>query len=324
MHFAFTEEQLLFRDAVRDLLANECTAADVRAGWEAPSGRIDGLWEQFGAMGVLGVTAPASVGGLDMDEVTLVLLLEEAGRAACPEPLLEHVAIGVPALAEAGEAVLLADAVSGATTLGAQLEAYGSPAGATHMVVADGDALALVEAPFADAKTSIDGSRRLTTADPSAGRPLAGADPAKAFDRGAVGCAALAVGVAQHLLDETVAYVSDRHQFGKPVGSYQAVKHHLANVALGIEFARPYTYRAAWCVATDHADRSREVSAAKALASDAVDLACRLALQCHGAIGYTYEYDLQLWLKRGWTLAATYGDAAFHRDRVAKALHLGA
>jgi alkylation response protein AidB-like acyl-CoA dehydrogenase len=128
--------------------------------------------------------------------------------------------------------------------------------------------------------------------------------------------------VARRLLEATVEYVGERHQFGKPVGSYQAVKHHLANVKIALDFAAPLVYRAAWSVAHDNdpVTRGRDVSMAKAQASEAVDLAARQALQCHGAIGYTFEYDLQLWLKRAWTLAAAHGDVRFHRDRVAAAI----
>jgi len=99
-----------------------------------------------------------------------------------------------------------------------------------------------------------------------------------------------------------------------------------ADVAIAVEFARPLVYRAAWSVARpathDPVTRGRDVSMAKSQASDAVDRAARAALQCHGAIGYTFEYDLQLWLKRGWALAAAHGDARRHRDRVAAALVL--
>ncbi|NDH11859.1 MAG: acyl-CoA dehydrogenase, partial [Actinobacteria bacterium] len=140
--------------------------------------------------------------------------------------------------------------------------------------------------------------------------------------RAALGTAAQCIGVARRLLEATVEYVGERHQFGKPVGSYQAVKHHLANVKIALDFAAPLVYRAAWSVAHDDdpVTRGRDVSMAKAQASEAVDLAARQALQCHGAIGYTFEYDLQLWLKRAWTLAATHGDVRFHRDRVAAAI----
>jgi alkylation response protein AidB-like acyl-CoA dehydrogenase len=98
------------------------------------------------------------------------------------------------------------------------------------------------------------------------------------------------------------------------------VKHHLANARLALEFARPLVYRAAWTIASHDAERAVAVSLAKAAASDAALLASRVALQCHGAIGYTTEYDLHLFMKRAWALAATWGDAAWHRARVGRAI----
>ncbi len=144
---------------------------------------------------------------------------------------------------------------------------------------------------------------------------------ALAFDRGALAAAADLVGVARRLLDTTVAYVKVRHQFGKPIGSFQAVKHHLANALLGLELARPMVWRAAYTFqdetyAGGHPERGQHVSMAKARASDAAIATARAALQCHGAIGYTVEYDLHLWMKRAWALAAAWGDAAWHRARV--------
>jgi alkylation response protein AidB-like acyl-CoA dehydrogenase len=141
-----------------------------------------------------------------------------------------------------------------------------------------------------------------------------------AFDRGALGTAAVLIGLGQRMLDLTVGYVSERKQFGVPIGSFQAVKHHLANAAKDLAFARPAVYRAAWSLATDDPARVRDVSMAKAMASDAAERAGRAALQCHGAIGYTMEYDLHLFLKRAWALERAWGDAVFHRDRVAGAI----
>jgi alkylation response protein AidB-like acyl-CoA dehydrogenase len=117
-----------------------------------------------------------------------------------------------------------------------------------------------------------------------------------------------------------VAYVSERHQFGVPVGSFQAVKHHLANALLAIEFATPAVARAAYSTAHGEPGRARDVSMAKALATDAAEAAGRAALQCHGAIGYTVEHDLHLFLKRSWALTRSWGDRSFHTDRVAAAL----
>ena len=332
MHFGFTDEHDMFRDTVREVFASECSAEAIRASWESADGRVPGLWATLAEVGVLAIMAPTEAGGLGMDEVALVRLLEEAGYSAVPEPLVEHMAVAIPALAVAGTSELLDAALSGESTATLAL-ASGGPnvvaAASADLVIAEhsGSLLAVDGALVtATPKDSIDQSRRLfeISFDPGAAEPLVGADVALAADRAALGTAAQCVGVARRLLDTTVEYVTERRQFGKPVGSYQAVKHHLANVRLGIEFSAPLVYRAAWSVA--HCDdavlRGRDVSMAKALASDAVDRACRAALQCHGAIGYTFEYDLQIWLKRGWSLSGAYGTARQHRDRVAGALGL--
>ncbi|MDE0607128.1 MAG: acyl-CoA/acyl-ACP dehydrogenase [Acidimicrobiaceae bacterium] len=332
MHFAFTDEHDMFRDTVREIFANQCRAEAIRESWDSADGRVRGLWATLAEVGVLAITAPTEAGGLGMDEVALVRVLEEAGYGGVPEPLVEHVAVAVPALAAAGAADLLNAAVSGESTCTVALATGGpnvvAPVAADLVVAEHSGSLLAVDSGALTVvpKDSIDQSRRLAeiSFDPEAATLLAGADVALASDRAALGTAAQCVGVARRLLDFTVEYVKERRQFGKPVGSYQAVKHHLANVRLGIEFSAPLVYRAAWSVAhcDDAVVRGRDVSMAKATASDAVDRACRAALQCHGAIAYTFEYDLQIWLKRGWSLSGAYGSASVHRDRVAGALGL--
>jgi alkylation response protein AidB-like acyl-CoA dehydrogenase len=128
--------------------------------------------------------------------------------------------------------------------------------------------------------------------------------------------AAQLVGLGQRMLDMTVDYVKERKQFGVPVGSFQAVKHQLADCLKELAFARPAVWRAASTL------EPRDVSMAKAMASDAASFTARRALQCHGAIGYTVEYDLHRFLKQTWVLARSFGDAAWHRDRIAKELHI--
>src|SRR5207248_11036220 len=112
----------------------------------------------------------------------------------------------------------------------------------------------------------------------------------------------------------------ERKPFGGPVGSFRAANHNAAAAARHRALRRPAVYRAAWSLATESEDRQRAVSMAKAMAGDAAERAGRVALQCHGAIGYTVEYDLHLFLKRTWALARTWGDASFHRNRVGLAL----
>jgi len=135
-------------------------------------------------------------------------------------------------------------------------------------------------------------------------------------DEPALAAAAQLVGLGHGMLAMTVDYVKERKQFGVPVGSFQAVKHQLADCLKELAFARPVVWRAAATRDPIH------ISMAKAMASDAASFVARRALQCHGAIGYTVEYDLHRYLKQTWVLARAYGDAAYHRERIAKELHI--
>ncbi|MEY2433214.1 MAG: hypothetical protein QOC92_2939, partial [Acidimicrobiaceae bacterium] len=134
-------------------------------------------------------------------------------------------------------------------------------------------------------------------------------------DRASLAAAAQLVGLGQRMLDMTVDYVKQRQQFGVPIGSFQAVKHQLADALKEVAFARPAVWRATVSL------EPRDISMAKAMASDAAAFVARRALQCHGAIGYTVEYELHRFLKLTWVLSRAYGDAAWHRDRIAKELH---
>ncbi len=136
--------------------------------------------------------------------------------------------------------------------------------------------------------------------------------------RGALATAAQLLGAGRALLDSSVAYVTQRHQFGRPIGQYQAVKHQLANALIGLEMAEPLLYRAA--LSTDSPNRARDVSAAKLACAEAAYRTARTALQVHGAIGYTAEYDLSLWLTKVTALRSAWGTADFHRARIAAAL----
>jgi alkylation response protein AidB-like acyl-CoA dehydrogenase len=322
VRFAFTDEQLEFRDAVRDLLAKECPPSAVRDAWSNADGR-SGAWPALAEMGVLGLLAPEADGGLGLDEVDIVLMLEEAGYACLPEPIVETAAVAVPLLAEGGDARgprLVAGEASAAVLPPTDEFAVWADSAAV-VVTFDGTGVHAVDRDRVrvEPRRSVDGARRLGWIDAElSSSTLAGdsAAAALAFDRGALGLAAQLVGLARRMLDTTVAYATEREQFGVPIGSFQAVKHHLANARLSIEFAAPLVYRAAWSVAAREPRRSVHVSMAKAQASEAAELCARAALQCHGAIGYTTEYDLHLFMKRTWALARSWGDAAWHRRRV--------
>jgi alkylation response protein AidB-like acyl-CoA dehydrogenase len=317
MEFAFTDDQLAFRDAVRDLFAKECPPAVVRAAWTNVDGRSGAAWDALGAMGVLGALVPETDGGLGLTALDVVLLAEEAGYAALPEPFVEHVLVGAPLVAESDAGV-----ATGATTVtaGDPLAPYSFVAEIAVLLAPDAQ-IARRDASDYTAEVSVDGSRRLGRLVTTTGaRPLTRAELSETFWRGTLGYSAQLVGLARRMLDMTVAYVSERKQFGAPIGSFQAIKHHLADVRIAIEFAAPLVYRAAYSLGVGDPEAMLHCSMAKAQSADAAELAAGAALQCHGAIGYSYEYDLHLWMKRSWALARTWGDASWHRDRVARAI----
>jgi alkylation response protein AidB-like acyl-CoA dehydrogenase len=322
---------------VRELLARECPPARVRAAWDGAPEAALVVWPHLAAVGVIGMTAPERFGGLGMDELDLALVLEECGKAALPEPLADHTAVAIPLLAElCGDGFgdrWLGAAAAGKARLAVRLgnaPFVAGAAGARLLLLEHpgphGVELHAVETPDVTLvpQTSVDGARKLARVEwqPSADTCLARGLRARealdrAFDRAAFASAAELVGVARTLLEMTVEYVKLRQQFGKAVGSFQAVKHRLAEAHVAIELARPCVHRAAYALARREPDRAVHVSMAKAYASDAATRAARAALQCHGAIGYSYEYDLHLWMKRAWVQAAAHGDAAWHRARIA-------
>ncbi len=304
MRFSFTDDQRLFAEGLRDLLSKECTPSDLRAVWDDGTGHDPGLWGHLSEMGVLSMLVPEADGGLGGNEVDLVLLMQELGRAGAPGPVIETAAVGAPALRDA------------ASTITTRLD--GSPYVA-HAHVADVVLAAdgAVRGFTPTAVAGLDGGRRLFTIDGGDTQPVAGFDAALAFDRGALASAAYLIGLGERMLDIAGEYARQREQFGKPIGSFQAVKHLMADALLKVEFAKPATYRAAWSIATDDPNRSRDVSQAKAFASEAADRASRAAIQVHGAIGYTWECDVQLFAKKAWALGRAWGDATFHRRRVA-------
>jgi alkylation response protein AidB-like acyl-CoA dehydrogenase len=322
MRFAFTDDQQLFAEGLRDLLAKECTPAHVRAAWEDGTGHDAALWSRLGEMGVLGVLVPEDQGGFGGTDVDLVLLLEELGKAAAPGPIVEHAAVVAPALAGSDRAgtELAAGLADGSVIATAALD--GSPY-VPHAQVAD-----IVLVPGGVARTEgakltdvdgIDQGRRIFTVDGMNVEPVE-FDADLAFDRGALATAAFLVGLSERMIDVAAEYARQREQYGKPIGAYQAVKHLLADALQKVEFAKPAVYRAAWSISVDEPTRARDVSMAKAFASDAAYRASRSSMQVHGAIGYTWEADLQLWMKKAWALQRAWGDATFHRRRVAESV----
>ncbi len=345
MRFAFSDEQRQFQRSMRELCERECPPVAVRVAWlndvteEPTTTTPEARWAMLAELGVLGVALPEKFGGLGGSALDWILIVEEAGRAALPEPLVETAIVAAPLLAEvAPDWAPLSEVSAGKFLIAVGLD--GNAAGATTsrplivdpyatnlVLLREGDALFAVAPP--DAKfpphPSVDGARRLFAVEWDRARATrlaenAGAALDAAFDRGALAAAAELCGLAARLLEFTVEYVKVRKQFGQPIGAFQAVKHQLADALVAVEFARPLVYRAADSTARALPDRAAHVSMAKAAASDAALKTSRAALQCHGAIGYSYEHDLHLFMKRAWALAAEWGGASWHRARVATQL----
>ena len=336
MRFHFTEDQLLLRDTVHDFLEAECTPEGIRALWETETGRSPEFWSSLAEVGMPGLLVPEEYDGMGMDEIDLVLLLEETGRAGLAEPVISTAAVGVPLLRGVGSKEL-ADRWLGAVAAGEAVLAVGH---SDSPFVSDAHVADLLLLPHGDEIHAVPGGDASLTHQPSndpserifsvAWEPgpetlAARGDEARrlqaaALDRGALGCAAQALGVTQRLVEMTVEYACQRKQFGKPIGSFQAIKHMLANVQVRLEYARPVVYRAAHSVARNSEQRAVDVSTAKSAACETAQNAAKVALQVYGALGYTWEQDLHIWMRRAWSLEAAWGDGAWHRARVAEAI----
>jgi alkylation response protein AidB-like acyl-CoA dehydrogenase len=335
VEFDFTPEQNALRDLARDLFEKESPPSRLRELWDGAA-REPGCWRAMATVGLTGLTVPETYGGMGGDDVDLALVLEEAGRAALPEPILETVAVGVPALAEAGTdaqrerwlpAVAAGDAIVSVALGGAP---FAVDAGDADLLIAerDGTLYALERGAFEARRVDSEDRARALFAvsfEPAAGSAMSGDSAAseRASLRAAVAAAGMLDGIATKLLETTIAYVKSRNQFGRAVGSFQAVKHRLADAHVGVESARAATWYSAYALARGLEDAAVAASIAKAYASDAAALAGRVALQAHGGIGFTWEHDLHLWLKRGKALEQAYGSAAEHRRRIAGHLFAG-
>lgn len=322
MEFTFTEDQLAITAAAREMLVESCQPADLRRLLNTGAPRDEQRWTTIREMGLLGMLAPSDAGGLGLEPVDFVGIAEAAGYVALPEPLVEQAGIAIPLLAGlADDRGWLARAIEGAVV------AVGSPVNslvadadtAEALLLADGDDLHLVEraAVTLTREESVDPFRRLFrvawTPSP-ASRMTGGWGPTA--ERGALASAAQLIGLSQRMIDLAVAYAKDRTQFGKPIGSYQAVKHLLASAQVKVEFARPVLHAAAVELPLGSLAARARVAHAKIAAGDAAELATRTAIQVHGAMGITWEVDLHFFLKRALALRSAWGTSAVHRATV--------
>jgi alkylation response protein AidB-like acyl-CoA dehydrogenase len=317
---------------------------------DAPSGYNAAVWAGMADQGWLALEVPDDQGGLGLGMIEVAVLCEQIGRHLVPAPFLPTVlALGAllepsarsiestapwrGALAEGsmvGCVALVTDParlkVSGPgqqVTLRGRVGPTVFAPSADLAVVATPDAVYAIDLAAAGRPAPLSAMDRtrelgdLVCSDTPALRIGGAAEADHLIDRAATALSAEMLGAADHVLAMTVAYAKDRVQFGKPIGSFQAVKHMLADALVDVEGMRSTAYYAAWCTAADDAERSLAASMAKSWCSDASRRVMAAGLQVHGGIGFTWEHDMHLFVKRAQLDQVSFGDAAFHRDRIA-------
>lgn len=296
MEFLFTEDQLTLTEGVRDYLAGT-HGPEVLRRLDEQGNRNPAIWQGLTEMGLPGLLVPQEHGGLGMGLLDAALIAAECGRVALAEPLVDTAFVAVPWLLSKGETGDMAAIGAGEKTVALAHKINGW--------VADGDGAAL---------ESVDPMRNLTALPGDASE-----DP-HLLNLGALMSAAQLIGLADGMLAQATEYAKMRNQFGKPIGSFQAVKHHLASATVALEFAKPTVWRAAQAMEDGIKSAPIHVSHAKVAAGDAAMQMAETAIQVHGAMGYTYEVDLHFWMKRSWALNGAWGPRSFHTKRVEDAV----
>jgi alkylation response protein AidB-like acyl-CoA dehydrogenase len=318
MDFDLSKPQKLLKQSARELLARECPPSRVRRALDEASDNE--LWQTIADQGWTGLTIPEGQGGLGLGLVELAVVMEEAGRVCMPGPFLPTMfAAAILAKIDANEPLekIAAGELKATVAIAdAEHEAhFVMEAQAADLIVfVEGNRIALVEKPSIRRTPSMDETRKLSTVsfDSDDAAASSKADIDEAIDLATIALCAEMVGGMQWVLDTTVEYAKTRQQFGRPIGSFQAVQHQCADMLLLTESSRSATYFAAY-------ERSPlAVSVAKAYCSDAYREVCNKGIQVHGGIGFTWEHDLQLYYKRAKASETLFGDATFHRERIAK------
>jgi alkylation response protein AidB-like acyl-CoA dehydrogenase len=350
MDFELSADQEALRDAARDLLAGQASPTRVRAVVDGELPVDADLWAAMVEQGWTALAVPETLGGLGFGPVELVVLLEQVGAHTAPAPFLQQAvaadALGRGVSAGVAEARGWLDAVVAAERIatvawkpvtarssgdgwvldGTPEPAIAAPLADVAVVVGEtGDGPALFALELTDAtrpkpEPAMDRTRTLgwLHLDTAPAVRLGGGEAVVAFsDLGAAAHSAEMLGGAARVLDLSVEYAKERQQFGQPIGSFQAVKHRCADMLVDVEGMRSAAYYAGWAIGAQDPDASVAASTAKAWCSDASKRVLASGLQIHGGIGFTWEHDLHLFLKRGQLDQISFGDAAHHRARLA-------
>jgi alkylation response protein AidB-like acyl-CoA dehydrogenase len=354
MDFALNENQVILRDSAREFFAGECPTAFVRRAAESATAHDLPLWDKLAAQGYTGIIVDEAQGGVGLGIVELVLLMEEAGRALLPGPLFATVAMAGTVLdacaspaqkqkylapiahGDARSTLACVEPKSGWHREALQLTAKNGRLSGEKLFVPDAGVANTIVVVARDGVYVVDATAAGVSITPMAGMDLtrklyavsltdvaaekldAAAGLDRAIDIATTALAAEMVGGMQRTLDLTVDYAKTRKQFGKPIGSFQAVQHQCADMYLETESARSAVYYAAVALQDAAADASAAVSIAKLYASDASRTVGNRGIQVHGGMGFTWENDLHLYYRRAKAAETMLGDATFHRERLAR------
>jgi alkylation response protein AidB-like acyl-CoA dehydrogenase len=360
MQFGLTETQQILKNLARAFFPAECPMSEVRRLMEVPTAYDEGLWRRIVEHGWTGIIVDEARGGMGLGLVEMAVAAEEMGRALLPGPLFSSVFLAGPLLQKGDHSVLLAPLCEGrkrATVAmleesarwdsdGVAMQIAGGRITGRKLLVPDAGAsdyllcvarcgreLAIACVPAAGEgiavrlMPSIDRTRPLYAVEFDRARVdvLSTGEAAQkaldhALDVATVALAAEMVGGMQRVLEITVEYAKTRKQFGKPIGQFQAVQHQCADMLLMTESARSAAYYAAWALNEGRPDARTAVSVAKSYASDAYREVGNRGIQVHGGMGFTWENDLHLYYRRAKASEIAFGDAVFHRERIARAV----
>ena len=315
MKFAPTEEHFALAGAIDDIVG-DLGGSDLVRQW-ADGQREAGLtlWAQLSELGLGGLRVPESTGGAGGTPTDLVIVFERLGYHAAPGPYIESLAF-LPQLLDApGLERLVAGAV--ATACFSPDVPWAVDATISDMAFVVGPDW-IAEGQLGDTAQSISPLRTLTILEPRDSRAIEGGIVERAWNEATLASAAYLVGLGERLLSEAVSYAGVREQFGRRIGEFQAIKHQLADVRVALTFARPLVQGASLSI--EGPTGPRGVSAAKVAASSAAHLAARVALQIHGAIGYTAEHHVGNWITLVPALSQAWGSPDVHRARIARSL----
>ncbi|NGN91809.1 acyl-CoA/acyl-ACP dehydrogenase [Nocardioides sp. KC13] len=310
MRFALTEEQTDLVATVHTLIAKRAASMDLRAAIATPEGYDTTLWQTLAEqIGVTALAVPEAYGGVGCSYIEAHLVLEELGATLTPSPFVGTLlatqvlaAAGTPA---AGE---LLERIAGGAT--AAVVVPGSDVvidavGAEILLVFRGDQVHAAEPVTITPVPALDPTWRFGTVTVGDGEAVGTVDPAYVTTVGATMMTALQAGAAREALERAVAYLKERHQFGRPLGSFQALKHRCADLLVQVETARTMSWAAAWEL-TQEAPDVRLIRAAKTWCSDAFSQVAAEMIQLHGGVAITWEHDAHLYFKRAHATAQLF------------------